>query len=291
LLSILLPLAIHNALHPTRPGLIRRWLPVATIATALGLSLSRSAYIGLLVALVILLVGWPRRTRWNVLVISVVLAVGMAGVVPHLLRSVRSMFSNAKDDPSVASRTDSYSVAWQFFHESPWLGRGLGTFLPKYRIFDNNYLGLLVSTGVVGTAAFLALLATTVALLVRHRRRWSDERSRDLALSLVAGIVAGAVSLAFFDGFGFPMTMGTLFLTIGMAGALLRLRPEATPADLDAVVAAHLTSGEPDAEPEAKPAPDGAMPTAPVGAAPQAPADGPRDRTNDASASTSATST
>lgn len=225
LLSVLLPLALHRALFDRGRGLVSRWFPVTAVGLALAISMSRSAYIGLLVALVVLLCGWPARRRWRVGVAALSVAAVLCLVVPRLFSSVRGMFATAKDDPSITSRTDSYAVAWQFFVDAPWFGRGLGTFLPKYRIFDNNYLGLLVSCGVVGLVAFLALVVTTVVVLLRQRRLWADEETRDLALSLVAGIVAGAVSLAFFDGFGFPMTMGTLFLTLGLAGALVRLRP------------------------------------------------------------------
>ena len=225
LLSILLPIAMHGALHPLGHGMVRRWFPVATISLALALSMSRSAYIGLAVSLLVLLWGWPPALRWRIggafLAVGTLLALG----VPHLFSSVRSMFVTAKDDPSITSRTDSYAVAWQFFERAPWFGRGLGTFLPKYRIFDNNYLGLLVSCGIVGTIAFVAVPVTAIVVLVRRRRRWADAESRDLALSLVAGVTAGSVSLAFFDGFGFPMTMGTLFLALGIAGALVRLHP------------------------------------------------------------------
>lgn len=226
LLSILLPLALHTALDPARRGVVRRWFPAVTIALALALSMSRSAYICLAVALLVLLVGWPPRLRWRV---GAAVAVGVTVLslaIPPLFRTVRSMFVTAKDDPSITSRTDSYAIALQFFENAPVFGRGLGTFLPKYRIFDNNYLGLLVSGGVVGTIAFVAIPLTAIVLLVRRRRRWTDPQANDLALSLMAGIAAGSVALAFFDGFAFPMTMGTFFLTLGIAGALVRLHRE-----------------------------------------------------------------
>ncbi len=226
LLSILLPLALHGALHPLGRGVVRRWFPVVTISLALALSMSRSAYVSLAAVFLVLLIGWPPKLRWRigsaVVVGGTILMLG----IPALFRSVRSMFVTAKDDPSITSRTDSYAVALQFFQDSPWLGRGFGTFLPKYRIFDNTYLGLLVSGGVLATIAFVAIAVTAITLLVRRRRSWTDGTSRDLALSLVAGIAAGSLSLAFFDGFAFPMTMGTYFLVLGIAGALLRLHRE-----------------------------------------------------------------
>ncbi|MEZ0447903.1 O-antigen ligase family protein [Cellulomonas sp. ICMP 17802] len=224
LLTILLPIALHVALHSHGLGRFRRWFPAATIFVALGLSGSRSAYIGLVVVLVVLLLGWPRRLRMVVGPTSVVVLVLMCLALPPLFRSVRNMFVGAKDDPSIASRTDSYAIAVQFVERWPFFGHGLGTFLPKYRVFDNAYLGLLVSVGIVGTIAFVAIPVTAIWLLLRRRRLWIDERSRDLALSLAAGIAAGSVSLAFFDGFGFPMMMGTMLLTLGISGALLAVR-------------------------------------------------------------------
>lgn len=224
LLTILLPLALHNSLHPTSRGWIRRWFPTVAIFLALALSGSRTAYVGLAAVLVVLMGGWPRALRWRIGSAVLGGAAVMALAVPALFRSIRSMFVTADEDPSIASRTASYAIVEQFVSQRPFFGHGLGTFLPKYRILDNNYLGLLIGVGVVGTIAFVAVPATAVWLLLRYRRLWVDERSRNLALSLAAGIVAGALSLAFFDGFGFPMTMGTLFLSLGISGAFLTLR-------------------------------------------------------------------
>jgi len=224
LLTVLLPIALHCALHPTGQGWVRRWFPVVTIFAALALSGSRSAYIGFAIVFVVLLLGWPRRLSLRVGPAAATVIVLMCLGIPPLFRSVRAMFAGAKGDPSIASRTDSYAIAGQFVARWPVFGRGLGTFLPKYRIFDNNYLGLLVSVGIVGTIAFVAIPAVGIWMLLRRRRLWADERSRDLALSLAAGILAGSASLAFFDAFGFPMTMGTLFLTLGIAGAYVSAR-------------------------------------------------------------------
>ncbi len=239
LLTILFPLAVHNAIHPISRNFFLRWFPVAAISLALALSLSRSAYIGFVVALVVLLIGWPRQLRQRAITLVIIASMFMAAAAPQVLRAVRSMFVTAADDPSITSRTDSYAVVWQFFLEAPWFGRGLGTFLPKYRILDNNYLGLLVNVGSLGLLAFTAILVVAMVLLWRYRRLEKNEKNRDLALSLFAGIGAGAVSLAFFDAFGFPMTTGTLFLTLGLAGSLVRLRQRVFAESLPSVAGIH----------------------------------------------------
>ncbi|WP_291751470.1 O-antigen ligase family protein [Cellulomonas sp. 73-92] len=224
LLTMLFPIALHCALHQRDIGRFRRWFPVLTVFAALALSGSRSAYVAIAIVFVVLMIGWPNRLRWTAGPLAIVGAILMGLLLPPLYRSVRSMFVTAQDDPSIASRTDSYALASQFFARWPVFGRGLGTFLPKYRIFDNEYLGLLVSVGIVGTAAFAGILVTAIVLLFRRRRFWADERSRDRALALAASIAAGSASIAFFDGFGFPMTMGTLFLLLGIAGAYVNQR-------------------------------------------------------------------
>lgn len=230
LLTIILPIALHRALH-LGGGLIRRWFPAVTIALALALSMSRSAYVSLAIAVGVLLIGWSRALRLRIGGAIIGGAALLALTVPGLWGSIRSMFVTAADDPSILSRTDSYAVAMDFLAASPWVGRGYGTFLPKYRIFDNNYLGVLVSGGALGFVAFVAIPVTAITVLLLRRRRWTDERSRDLALTLVASIAAGAASLAFFDAFAFPMTMGTFFLILGMAGALVGLHGGADPPD------------------------------------------------------------
>ena len=67
---------------------------------------------------------------------------------------------------------------------------------------------------------FVGLWLATLRVLLRVRSTSRDDRTRSLATALAASVTAGFVSLSFFDAFAFPMTMGTLFLLIGLSGAL-----------------------------------------------------------------------
>ena len=226
LLSILLPIALHvGFFHTGRPAWMR-WLPAATIGAIIPLTSSRSAYLGSLLALLICMAGWSRARRRRILAVGAGGALLMSVVTPNFLNSVIGLFTGAGDDPSIASRTGSFSLAFEFLERNPWFGRGLGTFLPKYRIFDNQYLLLLVTVGVVGTLAFLALGVTAIVTLLRLRARLQDVATRDLALALVAAVCAGFSCLFMFDAFAFPMTMGTLFVVLGVAGALRHIEGE-----------------------------------------------------------------
>ena len=95
------------------------------------------------------------------------------------------------------------------------LGRGFGTFLPKYWILDNGYLGLLIEGGILAIAGLLTLIVVAAIAARRARRAAVDDFDRALAQALVAAIAAGACGLAFFDTFGFPQTAGCFFLFIG----------------------------------------------------------------------------
>ncbi|MCT9818991.1 O-antigen ligase family protein [Microbacterium sp. W1N] len=222
ILAILLPIALHVGFHHTHRHVLVRWLPAAAIGLIIPLTSSRSAYLGAVIALVVCMIGWARAQRLLMLGVGAIGILAMVVVAPNFVNSVAGLFTGAAEDPSITSRTDSFALAMEFITQNPLFGRGLGTFLPKYRIFDNQYLLLLVTIGVIGTVAFIALGLTTVVTMLRTRRRLRDDASRDLAMSIAAAVTAGFSCLFMFDAFSFPQTMGTLFLLIGMGGALRR---------------------------------------------------------------------
>lgn len=230
LLTMLLPLALHIGIYRRGRPALTSWLPTIAIIAVLPLSLSRSALLSGLVCLLVLLPTWPASRRWVVIAGVVVGGAILAISVPGLSGTIRGLFVSVDEDPSVQSRTDSYDLAVEFIENSPIFGRGLGTFLPKYWILDNQYLLMLITIGVVGVLAFLGVLVTAIWRLVKLRAHISDPATRDLAQSLIASIIAGGVGLAFFDAFAFPMTAGTLFMIVGLAGGLTRLYRSEPPA-------------------------------------------------------------
>jgi O-antigen ligase len=223
ILAIVLPIALHVALYFRARPIILRWLPALAIGAVIAISSSRTAYLTGALAVLIAAIGWTRVQRIGILILGGLGTAGLVALAPNLIRSVLNLFAGARSDPSVESRTDSFPVAWSFFSERPLFGRGLGTFLPKYRIFDNEYLVLLVSVGAVGTLAFLTLLGAALTRLIKVFCSISDASSRSLTMSLTGALLSGFASLVFFDAFAFPMTMGTIFLCLGLAGAASRL--------------------------------------------------------------------
>jgi O-antigen ligase len=222
-ITMLLPLALVNGRIQDGRAALRRWLPVVLMMAVVPIAMSRSAIVGALVALVIIIPALPRAQRWLLLVGSVLAAVVTFVAVPGVMGSTLRLFTGIKDDGSAQSRTDSYEIVWEYFMRNPLFGRGLFTFLPSHRILDNQYLGLLLDIGLVGLCAVVGLLLAAVASGLDARHDSSVATERELAQALVASIMVGAVGFAVFDGLGFPMAAGLLFLVMGLVGALWRL--------------------------------------------------------------------
>lgn len=224
-LSMLFPLALSIAFYDRKSPFLWRWAPPALIALALMLSSSRSAFVGLIAGLVVLfpLLTWP--ARW-------VTAIGAAGMLavgyvlaPRAITNLAYLFLAIGSDDSVESRTASYDLVVDLVSRSPFVGRGFGTFLPQYRILDNQLLQLLIEVGIVGFSVFVLLLATAAIGAIVGRHRSADPLVRGVGAGLAASVVAGASLLALFDAFSFVQAVGTVFLVIGLCSAYLRLCP------------------------------------------------------------------
>lgn len=227
ILGMMLPLTIVHGLLASRSGTRQRlvaWLPAAACILASSVSSSRSTMIGVVVGVLALAPALNRAQRWVGLVVAMVVVCAVFVLVPGMVGSTAGLFGGASSDPSVLSRVQGYSVAEQYFSRSPLLGRGLGTFLPRYRIFDNQYLLLVVETGAVGVLSLAALIFTALgSAVVVMRRHPGPSTERLIAGGLFASCLSGAVGMAFFDGFGFPMTPAIWFLVMGLIGCVYRL--------------------------------------------------------------------
>ncbi|TFD57450.1 O-antigen ligase domain-containing protein [Cryobacterium sp. Hh7] len=222
-LCLSFPLAIVLALEDRTRTLIARWLPAALIATASVLSVSRSELVGLLVGLVVLFPSISARARLVLGALGVTLAGVIAILVPGLLGTIRGLFLGIATDPSTLSRTSSYEAAAELVSRFPFVGKGFGTLLVRYHIFDNQYLLLAIELGLLGLISFLALVVTAFVSAGLARECATTSIDRQLALALLASTLSGAIMLALFDGLSFPMSAGMLFLFLGLSGAALRL--------------------------------------------------------------------
>ena len=222
-LSIAVPLALAVAIlrvgHRNESRRLRWWIFLAVLATASFLAVSRSTLIGFVVAVVLMIPALPKRFRIAVIVGGVLLAGVVVVATPGLYGTVLGMFLGVGTDSSTQSRQAGLALAPVFLSASPLLGIGVGTWLPRYFIFDNQWLGTLIETGVLGTLAFAAVLAAAIfsgAGVSRHTER-ADIRLMGRALA--ASTATAGLLFAFFDGLSFPIAAGLLFLVVGLCGS------------------------------------------------------------------------
>jgi polysaccharide biosynthesis protein PslJ len=223
-LAFVLPFALHYAFAAPPERRLRQWAKVGVIATAVPMSLSRSAALGATAAIVVMLLGWSWSRRRVVLLAIPVFLVALRVAVPGLLGSVYSLFAHLGSDNSIKHRTQDYALVGRFIWSHPLFGRGFGTFIPsRYFLLDNQYLGTIIELGFVGLSLLVVMLVTGFFTARGARRRTADPGRRDLSQALAASIAVAIVSFGTFDALGFPMVTGMLFLLLGCAGAMWRL--------------------------------------------------------------------
>lgn len=222
--GMLMPIAVHYAIFAPPRHRVFRWVLVGLMGAAVPFSVSRSAVVAFGLTTLVMLAGWSRRWRGNaVFVLAVSIPVFMV-LKPGLLGTIKSLFLNAANDPSISGRTEDYAAVWGYISERPVIGRGPGTFTPDlYRLLDNQWLLSLIETGWVGVLLLAVLMLVTTRILLTIRRRAvfiGDEQGANLALSLLAIVVTIAVTSFFFDSFSFTTATTMFWLTIGLTAAL-----------------------------------------------------------------------
>ena len=229
-MAMLLPFALQQAFAAVpdgaRPDRFRRWCPVVLIGLAVPISLSRSAIIGAIVALLILFPTWNWQRRSAVLGAGLFGLVGLKGAAPGVIHTLITYFGgllgNSSSYIGVQSRTSDYAYVFQYVAHRPFFGMGFGTFIPEVYIYtDNAFLDQLAETGLVGVAAMLVLFITGLYCAAAGRARARDQGRRETGTALLASVAVGIVTSATFSSLKFPMFSGLFFLILGAAGAYL----------------------------------------------------------------------
>lgn len=222
-LTTVLPLAIARARIGRSGTRLRDGACVFLIGLGVVVSGSRSALLCGVVGLAVLAVVWSPRTRAWAGVSTFLLLAFVAATLPGMTGTFVKLFTGLSGDGSVQSRIGSYDVVGAFFGRAPLFGRGYSTFLPRYRILDNQYLLLLVEVGLVGLLAFICVLGAGFWCARASRRHACSLAGRERGQALAAAIASASVGFGTYDGLSFPMATAILFLVVGIAGASWRL--------------------------------------------------------------------
>jgi O-antigen ligase len=232
---MLVPLAIYLMKSCSR----RSWWALAAGVLFLGTlaTSSRTSIIMLAVVGLVFLALRPVETRrlWPVLVPAIVV---VHFVLPGALGTVRGAFfpqgglvaeqSNVQGDQELANgRLADIGPSLDEWSRRPVLGEGLGTRITGFtesfvnaRILDDQWLGTLLETGIVGVAGWLFLLVRSVRRLGREAK--ADRSPRGwLMASLAASIAAFGVGMLTFDAFSFIQVTFLFWILLAFGAALL----------------------------------------------------------------------
>lgn len=239
-LTVLVPLAVYLGM---RTGRWYWWAMTGLLALGVLATLSRTGIIMLLAAGVVLVWLKPAATRRLVpLVIPFLLVAHFA--VPGALGGLKASFfptgglvaeqDNAHGG-SGQGRVADLGPALAQWAQNPVVGQGFGTRPPPdpgrpaalhAQILDNQWLGLLVETGLLGVLALAWLLTRLVRRLGRLAK--ADSTLHGWLLAAFAGSIASfAIGMFTFDAFAYSQVTFLLFILMGLAIASLRPEPAA----------------------------------------------------------------
>jgi hypothetical protein len=235
-LTMLLPLAVYLAVRTRQ----RRWW-LCGLCLLLGqfASVSRTGFLMLAVCIVTFFCLRPREVRryWPVLIPMVVV---IHFAVPGTLGSLADAFfpkggliaqqSNANVG-SGRIATLSPTLHRELYPQ-PVFGEGFATRISGENgpgvqtnapILDDQWLGVLVETGIVGAFAFAWMIVVCVRRLSQRARR-DEGPVAWLSIALTASISSFGVSMFVFDAFSFIQVTFLFYLLLGLAAALISCR-------------------------------------------------------------------
>jgi O-antigen ligase len=249
-LVLVLPLAVAVAAGPAR-GRLPGAIALAALLAAFVPTLSRGGFLGLLAAGAVLAVAFGRALLERRRPVAIVAATGLvaAAAVTVLVPQVRDRIEVGGE--SFRFHRDAWRVAAHVAADHPLLGSGPETFpdvFPRYShdvlsperaaVLDafrvesphNVYLGIAAGAGLPALAAYVALIAASVAALLAAIRR-ATGRCRVLLACVLAAVAGHLVT----DAFMTPEVTGTWLFWVLLGGAAaLRTRDQlaASRADL-----------------------------------------------------------
>ena len=229
---MLVPLAFYLAVRTAK----RIWwvagglMVVAAVAT-----ISRTGILMLAVILIVFAVLRPADAR-RALPIALPLLIMMHLAIPGALGSLHAAFvpkgglvAEQESDPGQlgSGRVADLGPALDQAKQRPIFGQGFGTRVTddqqkKANILDNQWLGTLLETGILGIFAWIWIFGRTVRRLGRRARR--DPTDLGLLMTgLAASILAFAVGLFTYDAFSFIQVTYIMFILVALSSVLLRI--------------------------------------------------------------------
>jgi O-antigen ligase len=217
ILAMALPFAVIGLLDARNRARKFLWaLAVALIFAGALSTLRKTSGVAPLGTLVVLALYRP-RSLLRLLPLAAVL-VGVVHVLsPGALGSVQSQLTNAGQVNSTKDRKHDYQAVTPDVAHHPFFGRGYKTYEPPvHRYLDNEYLGTLVETGVLGILSLLAMGFTGMVVAHRVLKRGDPERGPPM-LGVIAAMATFLIVNALFDATSFLEVPYVFFLLAALA--------------------------------------------------------------------------
>jgi O-antigen ligase len=221
-LTTMLPLAVCMGLCAANPRPYRWFalLSAGLIAAGIGLSQSRGAWLGALIATICLVLAWSQRTRRLLipctLGAALALALAVSGALPVAILDrlaqavdyfgvfdVRSV-EVTSENWAVVERMAHWQAGWYMFIDHPWLGVGAGNYAQAYPDYfvgswveplghaHNYYINMLAELGVVGGGLLVLLLGIAFVHLGGALVR-SESNGDAFWRAVLAGVFGGLI--------------------------------------------------------------------------------------------------
>ncbi|MFX0202239.1 MAG: O-antigen ligase family protein [Candidatus Hodarchaeota archaeon] len=230
-LALVIPFFISLFLYGRLPKGKRFFLALALILMfiSLGLTFSRSAWVGVFVSILGLCLFRPKAPLF-------LLICAIIGVVFLFAPLQKRVFKDI-DDPGAQYRIIKAKIAYDKFKKQPILGNGLGSFhyeaqfseIWAYRAhstLENNYLLMLAEGGVIEFLAFLYLIVTLGKKAVVLLRRVRDPFLYSVLLGSLMSIIATLAAGVFEDTLFFPKNNWLTGMFIGIIIVVGRIYEE-----------------------------------------------------------------
>ena len=170
-------------------------------------------------ALITLCVYRP-RAMVRLLPLGLVIVIAIQGLAPGAMVRVKAQFVGGGgfwEQKSVEGRTEDYAAIKPDRAKNLRWGRGHGTYdAVKYRFLDNEYLGRIIETGVVGLVVYLLLILAVIRVAHRASRSKDPVRAR-VGVACVAGAVVYLVTNFVFDALSFAQAPYLFLFLAGLA--------------------------------------------------------------------------
>jgi hypothetical protein len=224
LLVMVLPFALMGSIDASTRR--RRVLYAIAVGLLLAGALATSRKTSLVApaaAILMLMVYRPRTIVRSLLGLGLVLGVLVHFTSPGALGSVIAQLEPGHFNHvlTTTDREARYDAVRPDVMSHLLLGRGYESYdSHKYRVLDNEYLGILIGTGLVGFLGYLSIFGSMMSFA--HRTiRGRDPRRASLALAAFSSVGVILVASALFDVFSFPH-VPYLLLFVGALIAVLR---------------------------------------------------------------------